>query len=179
MVLEEPHRALMTSNVLYLGNSECERGATGIAALKEPLKQSYPVHESDVIQGIDAFLTIYTSGIQLQLGSSPAVYWFPIQNLYLAAAMKCVNKFDGNGRLISSKFVELNEPESQQSSHAPLFAFINKPTSQGRVLCHAFMTKNNDTALSLVEAARTAYMNDSGHANEAIPVEVGRISVNY
>lgn len=171
----QPHRVLVKSNVLFLGYSAPTPNAVELEALRNPLKKAYPAHVADEIEGINAWLTIYTSGIQLQLvdGQNPPVFWFPIQNLYIAAANKCVNYIDPNtGKVRESEFVAMEKPEAQQSSHAPLFSFISQANRGQPMQCYTFMTNTEESAFSLVNAAEFAYTNKSGHSNSKLPQEV-------
>lgn len=166
----------MKCNVLFLGKSDPSRDAENdLDSLNGPLKKAYPAHNSDEISGIDSYITIYTSGILLQLvsGSNPPLFWFPIQNLYIAAANKCVNYIDPQTNQVrNSKFVELGTSEGSQSSHAPLFSFISRGSEDGVQQCYTFMTQNDEAAFSLVDNARHAYSNRSGHTSAMIPSEV-------
>jgi len=171
----QPHKKLAKYNVLFLGHSAPTPNATELDTLRDPLRKAYPAHSTNELEGINSFLTIFTSGIQLQLvdGRNPPVFWFPIQNLYLAAANKCVNYLDpSTGQVHNSHFAELSSPEAQQSSHAPLFSFISRKTQVPGLQCYTFLTKNDDSAFELVEAARFAFINKSGHTNSRIPSEV-------
>lgn len=178
----EPHRALMKSNVLFLGYSPPTPGQLELNALTDPLRKAYPAHATNELDGIDSYLTIYTSGIQLQLvdGRNPPVFWFPIQNLYLAAANKCVNYLDPDtGEVRDSEFVELARPEAQESSHAPLFSFISQQFKGKETQVYTFMAKNDEAAFGLVEAAKFAYENKSGHTTNQIPSEVSNVIFIY
>lgn len=171
----EPHRSLSHCNVLYLGYSPPSAGVTGLSALDSPLRKAYPIHNGDELRGINSLITIYTSGIQLQLigTSRPTVFWFPIQNLYITAANKLVNLVDKTtGQVQESRFVELNKPEAERSTHAPLFSFIMSQGSNQAMHCYTFMTRSNDMAMTLVEAAKHAYMNKAGHSTNTIPASV-------
>lgn len=169
-----PFKTLHRCNVLYLGYSAPATGITGIDTLIEPLTRAYPAHITDEIEGINAWLTVYTSGIQLQLAGSkrPIVFWFPIQNLYISAAMKCVNYMNPSRQLEKSSFVRLTEPDATKSSHAPLFAFICKLNQGDDLQCYTFLTKNDETALNLVDSVKYAYTNKAGHTNDTLPDKV-------
>ena len=170
----QPHKRLFQCNVLFLGRSD-PSNVEGLAALNEPLQQAYPVSTSEAVSGIDSWLSIYTSGILLQLvdGPNPPVFWFPIQNLYIAAANKRVNYINADTREVQdTKFVELGESEAQQSSHAPLFSFISRSSGSGAQKCYTFLVSNDNTAYSLVDNAEYAYKNKSGHTDTMIPTEV-------
>jgi len=66
MVADTPHRVLCKCHVCYLGYSSPDPGTKELEALQGPLSRAYTAR-NDEIKGIDAWLTIYTSGIQLQL----------------------------------------------------------------------------------------------------------------
>lgn len=176
----EPFRTLYSSNVFYLGHSAPSPGATGSDALIQPLRNAYPAHASDEIEGINAWLTIYPSGIQLQLVGSrrPIVYWFPIQNLYITAAMKCVNFLNPGGQVERSTFIRLTEPEASKSSQGPLFTFICKLNRGDDLQCYTFLTKNDETALNLVDTLKNAFTNKAGHSERTIPDKVSLISLD-
>lgn len=170
----QPHKLLFQCNVLFLGKSD-PSDVEGLKALNDPLSQAYPISTNEAVSGIDSWLSVYTSGILLQLvdGPNPPIFWFPIQNLYIAAANKRVNYIDSDTREIQgTKFVELGEQEAQQSSHAPLFSFIARGSTDGRQQCYTFLASNDNTAFSLVDNAEYAYKNKSGHTNTIIPAEV-------
>lgn len=172
-----PHSVLVKCNVLFLGHAPPTPNQSGMKALTEPLRKAYPAHATNEVEGINSWLTIYTSGIQLQLVDShnPPVFWFPIQNLYIAAANKCVNHVNAaTGVIQDSRFVGLEKQEAEESSHAPLFSIISRTSQSSSMECYTFMTKNDESALALVEAAENAYRDKGGHTTERIPSEVGK-----
>ena len=171
----DQHTLLCKSNVLFLGYSPPTPNELELRALSEPLRKAYPpVQNLNEIEGINAYVTIFSSGIQLQHvdGRDPLVFWFPIQNLYLAAANQCVTYYNSAGEITESKFVELSKPEAQNNSHAPLFSFISQISGGSEMQAYTFMTKSDAAAFALVEAAKTAYEDKSGHVEGRIPSEV-------
>jgi len=172
------HRLLTKCHVLFLGSSVPTETSRGLDALQAPLMRCYPVDKATQIKGIDAWLSIYSSGILLQLvadrGPSPPVIWFPIQNMYVVAATKCVNYIDAQtNQRFDSRFMEINDPAAKKSSHPPLFSMIVRKTTGRKVLqCYSFLTQDEAPAVAMVEAAHYAFEDKSGWAEGHPPMEV-------
>ncbi|XP_067932224.1 uncharacterized protein [Watersipora subatra] len=169
---EQPHRRLMKCHVLFLGDSTPEETHHGLKALQQPLMKCYPVDSPSQVEGIDSWLTVFTSGILLQyVGSgseTPLPIWFPIQNLHLAAATKCINYIDPlTGHRMETEFLDINSAEAKDSSHPPLYSFIVRRTSGKRVLrCYTFLIRDEYPAEMLVDAAKYAFTHKSGWSND-------------
>lgn len=174
---DRPHRRLTKCHALFLGNSVPEESRKGLKALQQPLLRCYPVDHPHEVEGIDSWLTIFTSGILLQLvggkGTPPDPIWFPIQNLYVAAATKCVNYVDGHGRRMETEFADINSQAAKASTHPPLFSMIVRKTTGTKVLqCYTFLLKDKAPAVAMVDASRYAFLNKSGWSNSHPPDEV-------
>lgn len=171
------HKKLTKCHVLFLGNSAPEETRKGLKALQQPLMKCYPVDHPSEVHGIDSWLTVFTSGVLLQLvgrkGENAPVIWFPIQNLHVAAAVKCINYVDAQGRRRKTEFIDINELAAQKSSHPPLFSMIVRKTSGKKVLqCYSFLVKDEEPAVTLVDAARYAFENRGGWSDGHPPEEV-------
>lgn len=172
-----PHRKLTKCHVLFLGNSAPEQSGRGLKALQEPLMRCYPVDHPTEVQGIDSWLTVFTSGVLLQMvgrkGETAPVIWFPIQNLHVAAAVKCVNYIDAQGRRRKTEFVDINDPTAEKSSHPPLLSIMVRKTSGKKILqCYSFLVKDAEPAVAMVDAAKYAFVNRSGWSESHPPEEV-------
>ena len=180
---EVPHRKLAKCHVLFLGDSTPEETKSGLKALQQPLMKCYPVDNPTQVEGIDSWITIFTSGILLQyVGNSskqPPPIWFPIQNLYVAAATKCINYLDGHtGRRIDTEFVDINHSSAEHSSHPPLFSIIVRKSYGTRVLrCYTFLVRDERPAVAMVDAAKHAFTNESGWSDGHPPQEVSKTTV--
>lgn len=87
-----------------------------------------------ILTGIDAWLTVYSSGMQMQYVADPnTVTWFPIQTLHVCAAVKCVIVVNGATGERVSKFVSLDSQSSADSHHPPMFASIMRRTKGVKV----------------------------------------------
>lgn len=63
------YRKLLKTRVCFLGYRAPEPNTEGLASLQSPLAKAYQGNKG-YVKGIDAWLTIYVSGIQLQLVAS-------------------------------------------------------------------------------------------------------------
>lgn len=177
---EVPHRKLAKCHVLFLGDSTPEQSRQGLKALQEPLMRCYPVDNPGSVEGIDSWITIFTSGMLLQYVGTKndqlAPIWFPIQNLYLAAATKCINYINSNtGKRMETEFVDINNPVAENSSHPPLFSFMVRKSSGKRLLrCYTFLVRNEAPAVVMVDATKYAFTHETGWSNSHPPEQVKR-----
>lgn len=175
---EQPHKKLVKCHVLFLGDSTPEQASHGLKALQEPLMKCYPIDNPTEVEGIDSWLTIFTSGILLQYVGTKSdqtmPIWFPIQNLYLAAATKCVSYLDGRtGKRMETEFVDINNPVAERSSHPPLFSIVVRKTSGKRILrCYTFLVRDEEPAVMMVDSAKYAFTHRSGWSNTHPPEHV-------
>ena len=168
------HVPLARCRVLYLGSAVPTETAVGLEAVQQPLKERYPARRDGEISGIDAWLTVYSSGMQLQyVADSNQVTWFPIQTLHVCAAVKCVTLINGATGESHPKFISLDSEGAAGSSHPPMFASIMRRTIGIKVLeCHVFICKSNQAAMALVQSCTHAYEHKEGWTDEAPPAEV-------
>ena len=177
---ERPHRRLVKCHVLFLGDSSPDYNDRGLQTLQQPLMKCYPVNNRSQIEGVDSWLTIFTSGILLQYvgtrDDKPSLIWFPIQNLHLAAATKCISYLDQHtGQRMSTEFVDINNPLADRSSHPPLFSIVVRKSSGKNVLrCYTFLVRDKNNAVMMVDAARYAFTEKSGWSNGHPPEEVSK-----
>lgn len=165
------HISLCRCRVLYLGSSIPLDTAVGIEAIQGPCKDRYDNVDSDNrASGIDAVLSVYSSGLLLQYSSdSGSSSWFPIQTLHVCAAVKAVGS---NGPL---RFVSLDTAAAQRSSAPPIFACIMRRTKGIKVLeCHVFICKSNQAAMALVQSCMHAFGHKEGWSDGS-PVPATRI----
>jgi len=155
---DRPHKKLTKCHVLFLGDSTPKQSSQGLEALQQPLMTCYPVDKHNEVEGIDSWLTIFTSGILLQFvgtkTETPTPIWFPIQNLHIAAATKCVNYLHPEtGQRMETEFVDINNEMAQKSSHPPLFSIIVRKASGKRILrCYTFLVREEAPAVAMVDA---------------------------
>lgn len=165
------HISLCRCRVLYLGSAIPLDTAVGIEAIQGPCKDRFDNVDSDNrASGIDAVLSVYSSGLLLQYSSDQSSSsWFPIQTLHVCAAVKAVGS---NGPL---RFVSLDTAAAQRSSSPPIFACIMRRTKGIKVLeCHVFICKSNQAAMALVQSCMHAFGHKEGWSDGA-PVPATRI----
>ena len=160
------HIPLAKLRVLYLGSAVPLQTREGLQAVQGPLRERYPYMSDGDVSGIDAWLTIFSSGILMKyLNETNTVAWFPIQSFHVCAAVKCV--VTGVGPQRQANFVALDSPEGRSSKHPPMFACIMRRTKGVKVLeCHAFITKSNQAALAAVQACTHAYDHKEGWTDD-------------
>ncbi|CAF1159526.1 unnamed protein product, partial [Didymodactylos carnosus] len=158
--LDEP---LAQCGVLYLGTATPAAGLRGLDSVQEPLSKRYPVDGTNTVKGIDAIVTVYEDGIQLQFARHPYIaIFYPITSLVYCASLRyAVVDGDPNKQFVSSDwyFAPLDALQSnKQSKHPPIFCTVFQ---RSQVLtgeeCHCFITKSDDASLALVKALSTAY----------------------
>lgn len=168
------HIPLAKLRVLYLGSAVPLQTREGLEAVQGPLRERYPYMSDGDVSGIDAWLTVFSSGVLMKyLDERNTVAWFPIQTLHVCAAVKCVVDINGVTGERCARFVALDSPAGKASRHPPMFACIMRRTKGVKVLeCHAFLTKSNQAALASVQACTHAYEHKEGWTDEMPPGEV-------
>ena len=166
MVKLTEHIRLARCRVLYLGSAVPTDTSIGLASVQKPLRERYVIDKDGEVPGIDAWLTIWTSGLQLQyVNDQSTVLWFPIQTLHVCAAVKCV-EVGGD-----KDFISLDSPEAS-GVHPPMFAAVMRRTKGIKVLeCHAFICKTNVAAMALVKSATHGFEHQEGWTDEPPPVD--------
>ena len=172
-VKQVEHIPLAKCRVLYLGSAVPIETAVGLEAVQKPLAERYPVDGESDVSGIDAWLTVLSSGVHMQYVADPStIVWFPIQTLQVCTAVKCVVMVNGSTGEKTGKFISLDSPASS-STHPPIFAAIMRRTKGIKVLeCHSFICKSNTAAMALVQSCRHAYQHEEGWVEGAPPAEV-------
>ncbi|CAH1801577.1 unnamed protein product [Owenia fusiformis] len=153
------HQALAKCKVLYIGSAVPLETVEGLESVQRPLRERYPVNE-DEFQGIDAWLTVFSTGVQLQyVDDQSTVVWFPISSLYVCSAVKAVTVINGATRERTAKFVSLDKTdEIGNSPHPPIFAAIMRRTKGVKVLeCHGFICQSTQAAMALVAACSYSF----------------------
>lgn len=103
------HVPLAKCRVLYLGSSVPTETKEGLDAIQQPLRDRYPIDKDGDVPGIDAWLTVFSTGLQLQyIDERSRCYWFPIQNLNICAAVKALVVVNGATGEKQAKFVSLD-----------------------------------------------------------------------
>ncbi len=171
--VDSKHIPLARCRVLYLGSAVPVETAQGLEAVQAPLRERYQVEASGEVAGIDAWATVYSSGLQMQyVADRNTVTWFPVQSLHVCAAVKCVNEVRGETGEGSPKFVALDSPAANNSSHPPMFCSIMRRTKGVKVLeCHSFIAKSYQAAMAMVQAITHAYEHKEGWTDEPPPSE--------
>lgn len=162
------HIPLARCRVLYLGSAVPLDTSRGIEAVQGPCRERYPFDGSGDVNGIDSWVSVFSSGMMLSyVNDKKGVTWFPIQSLYVCAAIKCVTSVDPNTGSKSARFVALDSEEAKGSTHPPMFACIMRRTKGVKVLeCHVFITKSTKAAMALVQSCTHAYEHKEGWTDE-------------
>ena len=142
--------------------------AQGLDAVQLPIRERYPMVGDGEVPGIDAWLTVFSSGLMLQyVNDKNARTWFPIPTLHVCAAVKGVVQVDGNTGEVTPKFVALDSEAAANTRHPPMFACIMRRTKGVKVLeCHVFIAKSNQAAMALVQSSTHAYEHKEGWVDE-------------
>ncbi|CAM4947470.1 unnamed protein product [Rotaria socialis] len=154
---------LAKCSVLYLGTAISSPGQRGIDAIQEPLSRRYPVDGKEVVRGIEAWLSIYDNGLQLQFARDPSVVLFyPIRSLVYCASIRFATRTQTGAEFPNGwRFVPLDSPAAarvENTRNPPLFAVTFRRTRHLPVdECHSFVTKTRQAALALVQACFSAY----------------------
>jgi hypothetical protein len=170
-------------SVLYLGTAISSPGQRGIDAIQEPLSRRYPVDGKEIVRGIqtknlyfirkfcsfflflgiEAWLSIYDNGLQLQFARDPSVVLFyPIRSLVYCASIRFATRTQTGAEFPNGwRFVPLDSPAAarmENTRNPPLFAVTFRRTRHLPVdECHCFVTKTRQAALALVQACFSAY----------------------
>ncbi|CAF1047198.1 unnamed protein product [Didymodactylos carnosus] len=167
--LEQPQAHIDSSqplakcSVLYLGTALSSPGQRGIDAVQEPLSRRYPVDGTDTVRGIEAWLSVYENGLQLQFACDPSVVLFyPIRSLVYCASIRFATRTQTGAQFPSGwRFVPLDSPAAarvENTQNPPLYCSIFRRTRHLPVdECHCFVTKTRQAALALVQACFSAY----------------------
>ncbi|CAF0722006.1 unnamed protein product [Adineta steineri] len=156
-------RWITKCSVLYLGTAISSPGQRGIDAIQEPLSRRYPVDGKEVVRGIEAWLSIYDNGLQLQFARDPSVVLFyPIRSLVYCASIRFATRTQTGAEFPNGwRFVPLDSPAAarvENTRNPPLFAVTFRRTRHLPVdECHSFVTKTRQAALALVQACFSAY----------------------
>ncbi|CAF0971371.1 unnamed protein product [Adineta ricciae] len=154
---------LAKCSVLYLGTAISSPGQRGIDAIQEPLSRRYPVDGKEVVRGIEAWLSVYDNGLQLQFARDPSVVLFyPIRSLIYCASIRFATRTQTGAEFPNGwRFVPLDSPAAarmENTRNPPLFAVTFRRTRHLPVdECHSFVTKTRQAALALVQACFSAY----------------------
>ncbi|CAF2966861.1 unnamed protein product [Rotaria sp. Silwood2] len=154
---------LAKCSVLYLGTAISSPGQRGIDAIQEPLSRRYPVDGKEVVRGIEAWLSIYDNGLQLQFARDPSVVLFyPVRSLVYCASIRFATRTQTGAEFPNGwRFVPLDSPAAarmENTRNPPLFAVTFRRTRHLPVdECHCFVTKTRQAALALVQACFSAY----------------------
>ncbi|CAF2099653.1 unnamed protein product [Rotaria magnacalcarata] len=155
---------MVQCGVLYLGTTPSNIDFGGLDAVQEPFSYRYPVDGTNTVQGIDAVLSVYDNGIQLTFTRQPhAAIFFPITSLIYCASLRFSvinNDQTKSVPMVDWRFTPLDSLVESESRHPPLFSLIVRRT---QLLpgdeCHCFITKNGDSAFSLIQAVSRVYAN--------------------
>ena len=157
MVVYRNAEVLYQCKVLYIGSAVPIQTARGVEAMQRPLFERYPGDLSEV-EGIDANLAVLPDCIQMTYTSTGQIVQFPLRNLNICAAVRCITALNGATGEKTKQFVPVNVVSSD-SKHPAVFSVVVR-RSQGRQIleCHAFICNSNRDALHLVNATGTANM---------------------
>lgn len=136
------HIPLARCRVLYLGSAVPLDTSHGIDAVQGPCRERYPFEGGGDVNGIDSWVSVFSSGMLLSyVNDKKGNTWFPIQSLYVCAAVKCVITVDGLTGDKNARFVSLDSEEAKGSKHPPMFACIMRRTKGVKVSCLKRMTQ--------------------------------------
>ena len=167
MVVLRDQQPLCLRQVLYLGSAVPIQTAKGIDAVQRPLAERYQGDLSQV-EGIDCDLSVWPDCLEMQYKSTGQIVQFPLRNLTICAAVRCINTVNGSTGEKTKQFIPINIVMSDSKHPAIYTAIIRR--SQGRQIleCHSFICKSNRDALLLVSA--------TGTANIALKRNVGKFA---
>lgn len=158
MVIQREEQVLVRKRVLYIGSSVPMETTEGLEAVQQPLRDRYPVGDNAQIQGIDTWISILPSGLQIQyVKDSNTVILFPIYALTLCAGVRQVRSVNGATGEMTSKFVSLTSQQANGSytKNPAVFTAITRRTKGKKVLeCHGFLCASDQDALELVKATK-------------------------
>ena len=113
--------------------------------------------------GIEAWLSVYDNGLQLQFARDPSVVLFyPIRSLIYCASIRFATRTQTGAEFPNGwRFVPLDSPAAarmENTRNPPLLAVTFRRTRHLPVdECHSFVTKTRQAALALVQACFSAY----------------------
>lgn len=167
---EEP---LKKCRVLYMGTSiftktdpAFNEKNINLSVLQETIEQRYPVDGSNFSKGIETWLSIFPSGLQMEHSSSKeasvnALFYYPIKCLVYCGALRFVTNKEHDK---AHKFVPLdsNTADSQHNlKNPPLFVVLLKGvdsrTKESIIECSVFVVGMKKTAMRLVECCQEAF----------------------
>ena len=169
-------------SVLYLGTAISSAGQRGIDAIQEPLSRRYPIDGKEMVrgkifdrrfdfliaefvfrEGIEAWLSIYENGLQLQFARDPSVViFYPIRSLVYCASIRFATRTQTGAEFPNGwRFVPLDSPAAarvENTRNPPLFAATFRRTRHLPAdECFCFVAKTKQAALALVQACFSAY----------------------
>lgn len=163
MVILDDHSPMVKTRVLYIGSAVPLDTVAGLEAIQGPLRERYPVDDEASIEGIDAWISVTNSYIQMQYVNDPdQIVQFPISSLTLCAAVRCISTVNTATGEKGTKFVSLNDPSAggENSKRPAIFTAITRRTQGRKVLeCHGFICSSPKEALGLVKCASIAGKN--------------------
>ncbi|KAK3083170.1 hypothetical protein FSP39_015669 [Pinctada imbricata] len=160
MVKLREDQLLVKKRVLYIGSSVPRETMEGLEAIQQPLRDRCPVGDDSQLQGIDAWVSVLSSGINVHyVEDSGTVIHFPITSLTLCAAVRQVRAVNGSTGEMTSRFVSLTSQQAggNNSKNPAIFTAITRRTKGRRVLeCHGFLCATDKDALDLVKLTKFA-----------------------
>lgn len=163
MVILSTSAPLAKCRVLYIGTAVPLETAIGIEAIQKPLSERFPVEDDSRIEGIDAYVSINDTNIQLQfVNDSDQIIQFPISALSMCAAVRCISTVNAATGEKNHRFVSLNDPAAggENSRRPAIFTTITRRTQGRKVLeCHGYICQSAEDALKLVKYASIAGKN--------------------
>lgn len=148
---------IVKRRVLYIGSSVPLETQEGLEAIQQPLRDRYPSGDETQVQGIDAYVSILSTGIQLQyIEDGNLVVFFPIASMTLCAAVRHTRNINAGTGEAKSQFLSLSNPVTRtgNNSKSPaIFATITRRTKGRKILeCHGFLCASDNDAMDLVRA---------------------------
>lgn len=157
MVVIRNPKPLCDRKALYIGSAVPIQTAKGVDAVQKPLLERYKGDLSEV-EGIDCELRVWPDCLEMTYSSSGQIVQFPLINLSVCAAVRCITAVNAATGEKNRQFVPVNIVSSD-ARHPAIFSVIIR-RSQGRQIleCHSFICRSNRDALLLVNATGTANM---------------------
>ena len=172
---EEP---ICKCKALYLGtsvfnqdNKKVNESNLNLAQLQHTIAERYPIDGSNYAQGIQTWLTIFPSGLQMEHASFKkncsisALFYYPIKSLVYCGALRfTADSEDFTKNSQRWKFVPLDTETAQKthnSRNPPLFVVFLKaidPNTKKQVIeCQVFVIGMIKTAMKLIESCQKAF----------------------
>lgn len=166
MVLLRNQEPLCNRKTLYIGSAVPTVSGKGVEAVQQPLLERYHGDLTQV-EGIDCDLAVWPDCLEMTYMSTGQIVQFPLRNLIMCAAVRCINAVNGATGEINKQFVPVNIVASDRD-HPAIFTTVIR-RSQGRQIleCHSFICKSNRDALLLVSATGTANLALKGKSGES------------